>query len=831
MPLSPATLPDVDMPMPELKDDGLSEDAGTDEIPEQPELRRGFILDEPDPKKVAEHIHEEIEAQEPQMSRNRAVWKRSAWWREGKRFVRLEKKENQSVWEAKLPPGMGNAPPVPNKTDRLCRRTVNVIMVDEPYPECEPGDDSNEAKDAAEFATRYLTVRGSPRELNFALLCRTALGKAMTYASSFAEVRMDVTAGGHRPREITAHPEAQTMDDALIDPMTGGPAAEDALQKRYIRPDQQTLTDDPSEADLQWLPNHRVRMLTGKNLLFLPAQATHIRSAEGVLIIDHTTLGDLRKTFEAEMDELSEDELNDLCQWKPAKYKEILPPHSPDIKDQKFDDESGKTKWKDSQIVWTVTVYYRRCAEYPKGCYAVIAGKELVLYREQWTAMMPQPPAEDGSEKPDLETVLEIPVAQCRCLDDDNYDNPYGIGMAEHLGPADEIRASSLGYQLEYMFRFGNPIPMLPMGTIVQPKQMMLRDGNPIYFNPQGQPVWEDVPALPATIPLLRDEMGVEMNDESGLQQTGQGIESGDINSGVQARTVVQEALKAISNLKSNLEYFYIDLCSIILEQSRAFSTVPTLLSYVSKDGEYKAKEWSQTSFRNTKVVSIRRGSFTMHTLTAKQELANQAFDRQVIDKEEYSELIAGGVSPILGYNDSPSLMRVRRQLDAFDDGPPDGWMEAMQAHSQALQMQQMAAMQAEAMAAATGMLQPPPIAEIPPPPPGPFADRVPSDYEPSVAKVRHRQLRRMMESSKYQVFPEPWRQELEREYMEMKNAAGIMTVPEVQQAQVQEKQRAAEQNAMAQAMGAPIQEPGEAPQEPVPPPPPPMPGMTPAGA
>jgi hypothetical protein len=109
---------------------------------------------------------------------------------------------------------------------------------------------------------------------------------------------------------------------------------------------------------------------------------------------------------------------------------------------------------------------------------------------------------------------------------------------------------------------------------------------------------------------------------------------------------VVQEALKAISNIKDNLEFFYIDLNGIILEQSRAFCTVPTMLSYTGKDGEYKEKEWSRTDFQNTKVVSIRRGSFTMHTLTAKQELANDAFDRKVITPEEYQELVAGGVAP-----------------------------------------------------------------------------------------------------------------------------------------------------------------------------------------
>lgn len=794
MPLSPADLTDeLAVPDQRLKDDGITTDGETD-APEEWDgvLELGYIIDEPSDKKVAHSIDEEIDRQEPQMTRNRAVWKRNGWWREGKRWVRLEKKENLALWEAKLPPGMANAPPVPNKTDRLCRRLVNTIMVDPPYPECEPGSASPEARDGAEFSTRYLEVRGSPAELNMTKICRRAAGKAMTYASSFGWVIMDPTGAGHRPRQVLAHPDAETQDEALTDPATGGAAAEESLKTRYVAPDH-TLTDDPNEADIQWLPGPKVRILTGKNVLFLPANAESLREAVGCLIIDHTTLGDLRQQFPDKMKALKDEELNDLCQWKPKRYKDILPPYSPDPEDQK--DESTK-KWKDAQIVWTVTVYYRRCAEYPKGCYAIKAGKETMLYRDRWTAMMEQPPEEDGTEQPEKEEVLEIPLSQCRCLDDDNYDNPYGIGMAEMLGPADEIRASSLGYQLEYMFRFGNPIPMFPMGTIVQPKQWQLRDGNPIYFNPQGKPEIEAVPDLPAIVPALRAEMGEEMNDESGLQQTGQGVESPDVHSGVHARTVVQEALKAISNIKDNLEFFYIDLNRIILEQSRAFCSVETMLSYTGKDGEYKEKEWSRTDFRNTKVVSIRRGSFTMHTLIAKQEMANDAMDRKVITSEEYQELVAGGVSPILGYQENPHLMRIRRQLDTFDDGPPEGWVESMQAVTAATEALQ-GWQQRQQAAAATGVIDPTDIQPQapPPPPPGPFDDTLPVDDIPEAAKFRFREMSRFMASSKYdaqrQNSPE-WCQAFEKEYTKAKNNAGVMTVTEVQAAQAQEAARAA---------------------------------------
>lgn len=785
--------PEIDIPDPQLKDDGRKPDGSqAPELAPPPKRKLGFILDEENDEKIVKFFHKEREDQEPFMSRLRAVWKRNAWWREGRRWVRLEKKENQQTWEAKLPQGMGSAPPVPNKTDRLCRRTVNVIMVDPPYPECEPGDDSNEARDAAEFSTRYLSVKGAPSDLNMELICRTAADKAMTFASAFGWVQMDPTGAGHRPREVMAHPDAPTQDQALIDPETNGQAPDDALKKRYVRSDG-ALTDNPDEADLQWLPGPKVRLLTGKNVNFLPRTATSLREAIGIMITDHTTLGDLRQQFKDDIAKLSAEQLDELCKWEPPKVKEILPAYSPTPEEQKNEDGT----WKDSQIVWTITIYYRRSAEYPLGCYAILAGKKLVLHKQTWTAKMPQEPAEDGTEQPEKDECLEIPVAQCRCLDDNTFDNGFGIGMAEHLGPADEVRASSLGYEMEYMFRFGTPQVYLPMGTIVQPKQLLLRDGTPIYFNPAGEPHYEDIPQLPESVPNLREEMGTDMDDESGLQQAAQGVEDPSVQSGIHAQTIIQEALKAVSNIKGNIGFFYIDLNRIILEQSRAFCTVPQLLSYVGKDGEYKEKEWSRTSFKNTRVVTIARGSFTMHTLVAKKELADAALDKQAIDKDDYMELVAGGVSPILGTQDNPDLMRVRRQIDKFTDGPPPGWLDQIAEIAKITAIaQQVAQGDAEGAQAAAqvGAVYQPTVAPppIPPRPPGPFSDRIPSDYEPSSAQIRHRQIRRTLASSKFAALDPEWGKELLAEYAEMANAAGIQTVPQIQAMQAQQQANAA---------------------------------------
>lgn len=771
----------------------------TGENEDQPELppverKLGFIIDEPDKKKVAKHVVKDLrEPQDPVMNMNRQVWKQNRWWREGRRFVRLIKKENLNQWEAKLPMGAASVPPVPNKTDRLCRRTVNVIWVDAAYPECEPGDSSNEAIEAAEFSTKYLSVIGSPSGLNMEQVCRSALDKAMTFGSAFAWVIADPSGAGHRPRHVYAHPMATTQQNATIDPETGMPAEEEALKKRYVRPDG-NLTDVADDADWQWLPGFRIRLLTGHQVQFLPETARGMEDATGMLITDITTLGDLRKLFPDEMKALSDEDLNAVCKYRPNKFKDLLPPYSREPEDQKDDDG----KWKDSQTVVTITVYYGRSksgvipTEYPMGCYAVVGGETVLLHRDTWSAPLPQPPDEDGNDSPDRAECLEIPIAQQRCLDDNTTDNPYGNGLAGQLGPADEITASSLGYQLEYMFRFGNPHVFVPMGSIVQEKQLLLRDGSPIRTNPNGDPYVEQVPQFPSTIAReFRDEMKEDQDDESGLQQAAQGVEGPTVKSGIHAQTIVQEALKAISNIKANVAFFYISLNRILLEQSRAFCPVPTLMSYVGKDGAYKEEEWSRTSFRSTRVVTIARGSFTMHTLIAKQEMADKAKQLGVIDNDDYMELVSGGVSPVLGVQENPHLMRVRRQLDRFNDGPDPDWLEAEQAFLAASQqnatIEQGNVTGAEAAAAMNMPYIPAQPQPLPPRPPGPFDDKLPVDDEPMPAKIRHRQLQREQASTKFMAHPVEWRNRFLEEYALVKNAAGVVTVPEAQKLQAQQ--------------------------------------------
>jgi hypothetical protein len=185
-----------------------------------------------------------------------------------------------------------------------------------------------------------------------------------------------------------------------------------------------------------------------------------------------------------------------------------------------------------------------------------------------------------------------------------------------------------------------------------------------------------------------------------------------------------------------------------------------------------------------------------MHTLLAKQEAANNMVDRKVIDADEYIELMSGNVGPVLATQENPHYLRVRRQLDVWLDGPPEGWVEAAQAFQQGQQtlqqfQQQMPQLQMQQQQLqAQGIPVPPPQApQVPPKPPGPFDPRLPIDDEPMAAKIRHRQIAREMAGTKFQAMPVEWQQVLQETYVLEKNGAGIMTVAEVQQQKAQEQQ------------------------------------------
>lgn len=738
--------------------------------------KRGPLLDEKDPVKVCKAIVKIRDRRKKSRSRRAAKWKRNALWRDGHRHVTLTRKEDQ--WEATVPLGMANAPPLPNKCDRIARRMTNTLLSDDPVPEAEPASDSPDDRDAAEHSTRVLKIEGGESGYNMVGLTKRASDKASTFASSFAYWRIDPTGGGRVAKSCLAHPKAiayESPEQVVLDPETGQ-GVQDSREyvEKFIKPDG-TLTDVELEADFAWLPSIEPELMTGHNVLFLPEKVDGIGTAKGVHLLLSTTLGDLKDVYPDVMAKLPKDDIKKIVNWRPDGWKDALPDY---IEVQDLINDEGEPE--DESIVFTMCVIYKSHGLYPKGAF-VCCADDVLFAQEEWSFEIETPKGKR------LE-LMELPISQCRQQDDNVTDDPYGIAICEKLGPMDEIRAQVYLYAIEHLHRFANPHTFLPDGSIVQPKQLRRRNGEPIYVNPQGKPEVENVPEFPEVGNNLREEMTAEENDESSLQQAAQGVEDPSVESGIHARTIVEEAQKGLAQIRTNLADFYVRSNRIVLQLMRVFYSTERMLKYEADDGSYKEEAWTGADLKSTRDVKIARGSFTMMGTSAKRQMALDEIQTGVITPEEYQQLMSSSLAPVLGLQDNPYRMKIRGELAAWRKGPSKEVLELIAQYEKFEEIQSAALQVAGSIGAdpaAAAMAPPPPI-------PSPFR-RVPSDLEPSVAQMRHYELARAQQSKKFQQFPPAWQMTLVQEYEQMRQAAGVSTVAEqAAAAQVQQQQELA---------------------------------------
>jgi len=743
--------------------------------------KRGKLLDEEDPLKVCKAVKRIRERRKKAMSKRAAVWKRTALWRRGHRHVKLDRSEDK--WEAVVPLGMANAPPLPNKCDRVLRRVSNTMLSDDPVAEAEPSSDSPEDRDAAEQSTRMLKVEGGEAGFNMVSIMHRASDKASTYASSFVYWLIDPTGGGRVPKSVNAHPKAvryESPEQVVLDPETGAGAKKEEYVEKFVTADG-TLTDDELQADYTWLPSITPELMNGNNVLFIPEKVGSIADAKGVHLLRATTLGELKTTFPERLAKLSDADVLKMVNWRPEGHKDAIPEYM-DL--QEIIDESGKPS--DDSIVFLMCVYMKSAGAYPEGAYVCIAD-DVLLEQDVWTFDFELP---DGKKRKEF---MMLPVSHCRQLNDNDTDDPYGIALGEKIGPMDEIRAQVYLYAIEHLHRFGNPHTFLPDGSIVQPKQLRRRNGEPIYVNPLGTPVMEKVPEFPGVGDSLREEMTAEENDESNLQQAAQGVEDPSVDSGIHARTIIEEAQKGLAQIRTNLADFYTRSNRIVLQLMRIFYTAERRAKYEAEDGSYKEEAWTGADLRSTRDVKIARGSFTMLGTSAKRQMALDEISTGVITPIEYQQLMSSSLAPVLGLQDNPYLMKIRRELTVWNKGPQEDWLALAAEH------QQFNAIQTQAVQVAGALGADPQSAAMQPPPPlpSPF-QRVPSDMEQTVATVRHYELARAQQSKKFARFPLAWQETLVMEYEQMRQAAGVATVAE----QAQAAAVAADQELMAKGSG-----------------------------
>lgn len=730
------------------------------------------------PKAAAKRLFEMLEQQKPLLRFRQQMWRVNSLRRRGYTNVMVRKDEDSDRWTAYAPPDATPSPIGMNKAGRLCERYTSTMFVDPPVPECTPASDSDEDRDAAEFSTRLLTALGSEAHLNTPLKGQHAFDLASTYDSGFIRYWVDPAGNGYRKMEVMAHPSAPTLELAVTGP-DGVPYPANELVTRYVMPDKRTLTDDKAQAGEQPLPKLRSEVISPLHVRMFPATARDIWEAQGVMFLALKRLGELKSTFPDAFATLDDDELKKLVSKPPEGAEQLLPAQAR----KRFMADLQKNTVTDDSLVYTISYHHLPSGDDRHGVYFCVAGDEdnaLELHRGEWWN------AEAGEP-------LDLPGSQVKQWDCE--DDPWGTGAMTKLGSGNEARAYLQGVMFEQIDRTVNRKVFFPITSTFQPKSAQAQLGTYIPINPGGKPEYEEVPDLPAAVEKMYEAITNEMDDEIGLQLPSQGINPPSVTSGRQAQQLIEQSNVGQSGPRNNMTRCFLRCWRLELQLARAFSTVPQMVSIVGDDGLYKERQWSGTDLGDTKDVQMAKGSFTMLSPTAKINVAKDAAQLQLIGPDDLERIIQGQVGGLIAMQDDPIRARIRRQLGAWMDGPPAELKAQQAAWAQAA-----ADLQQQAQAAATmGVAAPAP----PPSPHAQYAARIftpaPGDDEPDVAKRRHAEIRRAIASTKFARQDPQYQQPLVAEYQRMRQAAGIVTVAEqqqAQQAQAQQQQAAAQQQA-----------------------------------
>lgn len=692
-------------------------------------------------------------------------WKVNKARAEGYTGVQLVKRQDRN--EALLPLGAKKSVSGMNKAARLKRRVRSVMFNDPPVPECTPSGDDDDARDAAETGTRILQYQCSEGQLDFNLVAADAFDMASNYGSGFIRFWVDETGGGFLPKQVEASPQAVDPNDPYpVDPMTGIKRPCDPIL-RYVTETGQ-FTEQRNEAERVWLPKIRREVLTGKHVRFLPFNVRDLWEADGVMVGCAVSLGTLKKMF-PEMRKWPEDRILKVCETRPQHFQDLLPAGRKS--------QPGDPK-KDDTLVFVLARYHVQSPLYPEGAYLIAAGSEELLYRGTWFD-------EEHAE------ALDIPLTQFKQLTEE--DNPYGKGLMEDLGPGNELRSAMYGAELEHLDRFNNRKIFASMISPLagNPQLMQAPTGTPIPIMPGTAPIYEEIPDFPVIVEKMLAQASTEMDDESGLQQSGQGLNSPSVKSGVHANAVWQQVQMGLTDLRENTQRGLIRGWRVMMQLDRAFFSEPQLMRWQSPDGRFKLKRWTGADFADTTEVRVQRGSFTLLTPSAKAELA-QTYGPQgmnLLTQADLEHVTEGNIGGLFGLQDNPHRNRVRLQIAKWQDGPPEGW-NPPQAPIDPMTGQPQVDPQ-------TGQ----PMAPPPDPTLAQMFDTRAVDTQPDVAAIRVYELGRTMSSTafrRWEQFP-AWQQALTQAYTQARQAAQVMdaeTTQKMQQESQKKDQKIAEQGA-----------------------------------
>lgn len=741
---------------------------------------KGYLLEETDDKKVFKAIDETVESQE-QLAKNRdAARKHRARVRAGVPFSVLNKDEDRNVWTAELPPGASAQPsPIPNKADDLCRKIVSQVIVDLPAPDPKPATDDEKDRGAADLAKRFLKVDGDESGTNDPELFRDVLDSAMTDASEFAHVWVDMQGGGWRPLKIKAHPQATDVQNPLVamqpvmdpvtqqpavDPMTGQPQMQEIPTSeyvfRYVNAGQ--FVENAAEAERQWMPKI-VRDVLGPAHVRTVPEVSDVANAEAVILLMVGPVSELKRR----VPEIDEAVVQRLAEWKPRRHKALVPQAMrARLKEQQKQKDTLQVD--DHTLVFWYQQYCSVGPEYMDGAEILVSGADGGIVLKKGTLR------KDIENEGDTVVLLrDIPVAQCKALHDSEYRDPMGKAPIDLFGHTNEGLAQIYGAVLEDTDKRLHPNVFIPSTSPVQDWQLTARNGQPIpVYSKDDAPFYEEQSDLASFTPKIIELMEESMRESAMLGSTAEVLDSPNASSGVAKQMEVGQAKVFLAPVAQNFLGFVKRYWRLKLEAAQAFLTIPQEVEYVGLDQAYKVRWFTGADFAGVKDVAVLPGTGTMMSPVEKQQYLSFAQTAMWLDPEEAGEAGRSSVADDLGLQSMPAEDAIKREIAEWMKGPPEGFTPPQPTMDPATQQPTMSA-----------------------PSWTPFQTR-PTDEDPAVAKRQYKILRDFCYTNDYSQHPPEWRALVDQRVALAQYAAGVQTMrQQAEAAQAQQQQQAAQQS------------------------------------
>lgn len=714
------------------------------------------------PSEVCKYLHDQFKDQHPKYQRLICEGEVNERRRAGESNLWVNKTADRSQWQVYVAPGSHYANAFSRKDDRLCYRFVSQLFADPAQPEAIPSTGEDEDRDAAEFATRVLIDIGSEAGLDDVEAHKQAMHTASSWGSGFIWYYTDPKGGGRKPVEQEALPQAQTKEenDALVQQLKAA-GQMPPLKHRYLTDDGR-LTDNQAEAALQWQPKLARQSCNPGQIRFWPSTAQDLWDADGLIYADYQPWGVVKGWF-AELENATPEQRDHAIGFRLTECRHLLPKKNGEVYDPK-----PKNGHEDDGLVLLMIHYVRECGTYPDGCYIVCIGDELTPHRGTWLLET------DGKRE-----ARDIPFTQFLQWRG-GRDYPMGKPLMAFLGALDELRGELYGRFGEWLDSLMNQKWFLTPHSMITPEQLQDPFLTLIPTMPGTEPRPMVHPPIPKELPEMIAQAGREMDDASGLQQTGQAMDTGDVNSGRQALAIISQVQAGLQDVVQNVNRGITRAKRIQLQEIRQNYTIPQLLRVTTPDGAYKVERWRNSDLGTTRDVQIKRGTGTGMNPFQKTMMLAEFGKLFSIDQEDLKEVALSGVSHVTAIQDDPLTQRIRRQLYEWEKGPPPGWQEP----------------QAPIGPDGAPLMQPPPMDPLTglpamgpdgmpmpgqpvPPPPDPLLLKIweptPADRTPIAATKRLREIAKSMCKAKWQQYPPAWRLPVEMEFAAMQQ---VVTPP-----------------------------------------------------